>query len=358
MQRYENDIEYYNAQLFNPVDAQPVDAFISDIRSQAIIDRPQDWQCSIVRFDVTSSMIPPMLLPMAVAPQQVAGFYPSRLRVGLEHLGVTYSAPVTVYAFGSDLFGAVYGVEELMARFNDALASAYALIPAPTSTQAPLFVFDARTQLVSLYYQATYVLSANPITIWLNSAAYAYVASMPAQIFRGYNNPDGRDFSMFVAAPGAIQLPPSGAGRAGLPVVVQAWAGVVYAIIQQGISVASMNGVRSILITTSMPISSEALPVSGISGQQNSTYSSNSLPILSDFVIGGADPSENPVVDRIQITYLPTAEYRMVQMRGAEPLKRVDLRFFYTLLDGTIKQLVLPPGGHVSAKIVFRRVAR
>ena len=361
MQRHpstnEDDLVYYNANLFNPTGGQPVPAFISDIRSQAVIDRPEDWQVSVVRFDVTSGLMPPMTLPMGVPPTNTPGVYPSALRVVLRYLGVDYAAAVQVFCFSADLFGAVYGLDELAARFNTALATAYALIPGPSSSEPPVIAFNAVTQLFTLYYQATYVTAANPIEIYLNAQAYGYLQILSAAFF-GWSSPSGRDFRIQVESPGAITLPPSAPppGRAGYPTIVQAIAGEVRALSQQGVSTASTNGVRSILITTSMPISSESLPASSLAGQQNSTYSSNSLPILSDFVVGGSDPAENPVADRLQITYLPTAEYRMIQMRGLEPIKRVDLKFYYTLLSGELRQLSIPPGGHVSAKLMFRRV--
>lgn len=354
MPEQQSDIVYYNASLFNPGGAQPVEAYISDIRSQAVIDTPEDWQVSVVRFDITSSLVPPMIIPMSIPPTNVPGVYASSLRVTLRHLGIDYSAPVFIFCFSSSLFGAVYAIDELLTRYNTALATAYALVPAPPSTAAPIFVFNPVTQLITLYYQATYVTAVNPIEIYLDTQAYGYVVSLPAA-FLGWNTPSGRDFRIQVETSSALTIPAVGA-RAGYPSVVQALAGEVRALSQSGVSLASTNGVRSILITTSMPISSESLPSTSLAGAQNSGYSSNSLPILSDFIVGGSDPSENPAVDRVQITYLPTAEYRMIQMRGVEPLKRVDLRFFFTLLDGEIRQLSIPPGGHVSAKLLFRRV--
>jgi hypothetical protein len=350
----EDDVVYYNASLFNPGSGQPVEAYISDIRSQAVIDRPEDWQVSVVRFDITSSLVPPMIVPMAVPATNVPGTYASSLRVVLRHLGIDYSASVQIFCFSLSLFGAVYSIDELLSRYNTALATAFAAVPAPPSAAAPIFVFNPVTQLITLYYQATYVTAVNPIEIYLDTQAYGYVVSLPAA-FLSWNDPSGRDFRIQVETSSALTIPAVGA-RAGYPSVVQALAGEVRALSQAGVSLASMNGVRSILITTSMPISSEALPSTSLAGAQNAGYSSNSLPILSDFIVGGSDPSENPSVDRVQITYLPTAEYRMIQMRGVEPLKRVDLRFFFTLLDGEIRQLLIPPGGHVSAKLLFRRV--
>jgi hypothetical protein len=176
--------------------------------------------------------------------------------------------------------------------------------------------------------------------------------SMPAAFF-GYNNPSGLDYRLQLESSIAKALPPVGVARAGLPVRVQGIPDPAQSISQQGVSLASMNGVRSVFVTTTMPINNENLPTT-TAGAQNVGTSSNALPILSDFLLG-ADPAANPVVDRITVEYLPTAEYRMVQMRGEGSLDRVDLKFWYTLFDGRVFEVLLPPGGFASAKIMFRR---
>lgn len=343
------DLVYYNAALFNPASGQPIPASVSDTRGAAIIESPELWQCSVVRFDISASLLPPIVLPMPGPP--AVGSVPSNLVVTLRHLGIDYQAVVSVFSASPLTYGFMYSGDELMTRLNQALATAFAAIPGPSSSEPPVFVFNPVTQLITLYFQSTYATAADPVEIYLNSAAYQYVLSLPAG-FLGYNTPSGRDFLIQPGASSVVTLPALGS-RAGYPTLVQAVAGEVRALTQAGPSTGAWNGVRSIVITTSLPVNSENLPGSSLVSQ-NTSYSNNNLPILSDFILGG-EPSENPISDRIQVTYLPTAEYRMVQLRGREPLKRLDLKWFYSLYDGTLRELLLPPGGHASAKILFRR---
>lgn len=346
------DVVYYNATLFNPSTGQPVPAYISDTRSQAIINHPNKFECSIVRFDLSADLLPPAVAPMPPFPGgALPADLPSLLRVTLRYLGVDYQTIVLIGVVSADTYGFVYAIDELTRRVNTALATSFAAIPGPSSTAPPQLIFDPKTQLLSLYYQATYVTAGNPIEIWVNSSLYKYMVSIPAA-FAGYNNANGRDFRIQVESNSALTIPAVGA-RAGYPSTIQAVAGEVRQLQQAGPSMNSWNGVRSLFITTSMPINAESLPTNPLLAQ-NSSYSSNTLPILSDFVLG-VDPGTNPVVDRISVAYLPTAEYRMVQMRGNEPLTRVDLKWFYTLFDGTIREVLIPPGGFCSAKIMFRR---
>lgn len=341
---------YYNASLFNPTTSGVIPAAIDDTRSQAIIKRPDEWQCSIVRFDLSANQLPPIVLPMPQPP--VAGAnVPSLLTVTLSYLGADYQQTVLVDSLSISTYGFLYSYDELTKRINAALATAFALIPGPSSTAPPVLVFNAITQMFVLFYQATYVTAGNPIQIWLNHVAYKYVESLPA-FFASYNQPLGKDFRLQVEVDSALTLPAVGA-RAGYPSIVQAIAGEVRSITQVAPSLSSTNGVRSIVITTTMPIVSENLPTS-TGSIQNQSYSSNSLPVLTDFLLT-AEPGANPVQDRISVAYLPTAEYRMVQMRGNEALTRIDLKFFFTLFDGSLRELTLPPGGYLSAKLLFRR---
>lgn len=343
------DIVYYNATLFAPTSGGVIPAAVSDIRGTPIIETPEHWQASVVRFDISSSLLPPVTLPMP-GPPVLGPNVPTSLVVTLRYLGVSYPATVLINCRDLASYGDAYSIDDVVARINAAFAVAYAAIPAPPASAAPAFGFDAVSQLISLYFQDTYN-GASPIEIYVNSALYNYVLSIPAD-FYGFNLPSGLDFRFKTYETSATRLV-AAAPRTGLPVIVNTMAGNVLSLVQEGSSLQAWSGARSIVITTSMPINPEALPQSSLLSQ-NQSYSSNSIPILSDFLLS-TNPGENPVVDRINIAYLPSAEYRMIQLKGREALKRVDLKFFYTKNDGTLRELFLPPGGHASAKIMFRR---
>lgn len=343
-----SNLVYYNASLIAPSDSKTIPAAISDTRSEALISKPEAWECSIVRFDISAGLLPPIVVPMPVPP--LIGTTPSRLIATLRSLGIDYKAPLNFFVSSAETSGFVYSIDEFITRLNAAYATAFAAMPPVVGVSSPpIFAFDPITQLITMYAQASYV--GGP-EIYANSQLYNYLISMPAAFF-SYNGANDRDFRIQIEASSAKLLPAAGVGRAGYPISIQNVANTVQSISQAGISLSSMNGVRSVFITTTMPINSEALATTSTAAQ-NSNYSSNSLPILTDFLVS-TEPETNPVVDRIVLAYLPTAEYRMAQMRGAEPLVRVDLKWFYTLYDGTIREVFLPPGGSCSAKIMFRR---
>jgi hypothetical protein len=346
------NLVYYNAALFAPSDGKIVEAAISDTRSEPIVGRPEDFECSIIRFDISASLLPPIVVPMPQPP--LLGTTPSNLLATLSYLGVDYQEPLLFAVASVETSGFVYAIDELINSLNFAFGLAYVNLIAAVGaiagiTNAPVFAFDPVTQLISLYLETAW--AGSGVTIWTNSQLYQYIVSFLAN-FSGYNNLNGKDFELREYTISAKLLPAPGA-RVGYPSLLNAIANPLIQLSQTAPSLGSMNGVRSIYITTSMPIDSEALPTS-ITPGQSANNSTNKDKIMSDFLIA-TEPATNPVQDRISVSYLPQAEYRMIQMRGTQPLYLIDLKWWYTLQDGTKREMLIPPGGSANAKLLFRR---
>jgi len=276
---------------------------------------------------------------------------PSLLKVTLRSLGVDYQQIVQVFSPSQETYGFVFSIDELLTRINTAFAAAFAaMVPVAGVTSPPILAFNPQTQLISMYYQETYATA--PVEIYVNTPLYNLIRSIPAALL-GQNLASGKDFIIQTAASSVVRIPTIAAGRPGYPVTVQAVTDPVDAITQAGISLQAMNGVRTIYISTNLPIAREETPsTTGVA--QNANSSSNSESILTDFLMS-TDADENPVVDRINISYLPTAEYRMIQMQGMVRIKEIKLDWFYTLFDGSTRRMTIPPGGVCSVKLMFRR---
>ena len=346
------NLVYYNAALFAPSDGKVVPASISDTRSEPIVGKPEDFECSIIRFDISANLLPPIVVPMASL--AIGPAVPSQLEATLRYLGVDYQQPLLFGVVDVTTSGFVYAIDEMVNSLNAAYLAAYtALIAAVGAiagiTSPPIFAFDPKTQLISIYLEVGW--AASGVEIWMNSQLYQYFVSFVADFF-GYNNASGRDFRLRKTSSSAIALP-AATFRIGYPSSINAIVNPMISMSQTAPSLASMNGVRSIYITTSMPIDSEALPTS-IAPGQNANNSTNKEKIMSDFLVA-TEPETNPVQDRISVSYLPTAEYRMIQMRGTQPLYLIDLKWWYTLQDGTAREMSIPPGGSANAKLLFRR---
>ena len=350
----DDEVIYYNGSLFLAYDENLAPAQINDIRSDYIIKHPELYEMSVVRFDITTAYLPAVIAPMANAIPAL-GFQPTQWWVSFVFGGNTYSQQVTIEVATEATYGFIYTIDAVLGNVNIALATAFAAIPGVTVTNPPIFAFDPTTQLINIYYGQDYLTVVGAPEVWLNSTLYSYLPTFPNNAFNGYNNANKLDARLNLNATQSVFL---GAGPAyvGEPYIVNA-ALIANCIKmpQSGIVMDSWSSIRSIYITsTTLPVKREFIPTSNNALGQTRNASENSLPIISDFLLS-SDVEINPIVDRVRITYLPTAEYRMINMTCGLELKRLDMKFWFSDHNGVSREMFLAPGGYVSVKLMFRR---
>jgi hypothetical protein len=119
------------------------------------------------------------------------------------------------------------------------------------------------------------------------------------------------------------------------------------------------NTLQSIIITTTLPVRNEFVPLSSnqpnkvINTQGNTSGLSyiSSIPVLTDFLV----PIDRFGQQNQRVFYLPTAEFRWSDFIYSLPLDRLSFNFYYQIADQSISQLTLPPGSYCSMKILLRR---
>ena len=349
-----SDVIYYNAGLFVPDSSPATPAEIADIRSVPILEIPGDYDMSVIRFDVSTGLLPASIVPMDNPVPSLGANVPTKLWVTLFQAGIAYSTQVNIDVFALATYGFIYGIDDLLLRINTAFATSLAAIFAPGVASPPVLCYNSSTKLISMYVGSDYLAAGAP-QIWVNSILFNYITTMPVQTFVGFGSANHMDFRIQVDSSLSIFLGP-GPVYNNEPLLVNQLALVgAIKIPQSGIVLDSWSSIRSIYITTSsLPITAEQLPTNVLSTKQSTSSSSNSGNIVSDFLYS-SDPTENPIVDRIKIVYLPTAEYRMISLNGGSAIKSIDLKFWYTDKNNISYPLFLPPGGYASVKILFRR---
>ena len=80
-----------------------------------------------------------------------------------------------------------------------------------------------------------------------------------------------------------------------------------------------------------------------INGSGNNAVSSN---LITDFVVD---------YYRQNIIYVPSAEYRRIEMVGSEPLSNLDLSIYWKTREGEFVPFLLASGGSCSIKIMFEK---
>jgi hypothetical protein len=330
------NLVYYNATVVNNTTG-PLPAVVNDTRAQAIIHAPERWELSIVRFDVDTSLIPVAKLPMQQASIQ------------LTDLSVTFFNSDTAELVGPT-YGVSYtlGLETSMQSVVDCINSAfrnYASLGGPKPSDPPYIWYNAELELLQIFAPSSWI--GSPIEIFVNKTMRRYLRGLP---FIAYGQPNGRDFRLAIES--SWQAAES--ARPGFPAAIQqpyASGGLVYKT-QEAKTLSSWSAARSIYLTTdSFPVQSESIPNSVLLSNRGSV-SSSSIPIVTDFIF----PTDgNPAADRDRLEYLPTAEYRMIQLGGREPIMRVNLQAWWTDFAGNSYPILLSEQGSFSAKVLFRK---
>lgn len=336
---------YYNTAYTNSeTTARP--AVIKEARDRAILDEPAKWQASIVRFDVSTNSIPVAVIKQVGLPPGAA----TDCYVTLNFAGINYTQNVLLTKSQTENFNFVYSYQHWIDNVNTALALAFAAIPAPGATQeAPIFVLDPTTSLIRLYVSSRYLLTdANPITISMNDKLYRYFRGFEA-FFNGNATANFKDYDLIVLPNNAFALPPAGQ-RQTYPVSITS-AHYVYYSSQEKPNLGSWNPVRSLIITSDLLPTRPEFVQSDIKSNVPYVLTGNSRPILTDFI---QDQSSDPAARGVTV-YLPTAEYRMIDLFGDNPIYNIDLQISWTDFEGNIYPIMLAPGETFGVKLMLRR---
>jgi len=352
------DLSYFNFSLYNGGD-RPILANIIDTRDTAVLDRPADFELSVVRFNVPINSIPTSLIPFTGNP-----LVPTEtiLRVGIGYQGAIVYQNVLLtttnrpeeYIFPS---GAIFTYGQLLEYVNDAFALVYAqlvlLYPALTLTAPPVYVFDPVSLLINLYIPDEYTdftPNPSPFTIHLNEPMFEhFLCNVRARL----TQPGGViDWQLIISNDTIKTTAP--APRIGLPPNL-ATVPSLYVLYQDAPSIERWNCLKNIVLTSSLvPIIPEyvAPPGRASGSSQNSNTQQGSLPIITDFLALGA---LDPLRDRVVVEYIPSGEYRMVSLVGASPIYRLDISVYWVDTYGGIHPLFITPLTGFDVKVMFRR---
>lgn len=264
---------------------------------------------------------------------------------------------------------------------------------APITT--PYMEYNPDSQLISLvtstaYHNVNYSDQDQPLKIWFNTILWNFFTNFE-KIYNGNTpaayNTNGKNYNIIIK--------PTGINNAVIPAVFEDFGVDVsgYRMTQEFVSLYDWNSLRNIVFFTSaIPIRSEGIPAdifapwnvsttynSGVRvSYNNSTYqslvnnnvgnqpdispsywsiasnigSSASLqPILTDFQLSVISGTEA----RSYAQYVPTSEYRLIDMTGTTPLNNIDIQVYWQDKFRTLYPLYINPLDSLDVKILFRR---
>lgn len=338
-------LRYSNVSFYNN-NSIPVQAITTETRTTPILDKSNDWFVSIIRFDVDSHT-----LPINVPLMQTGSLTNTQSVITLRYLGVSYSQVVTLPPFIPQdqlyTFPTIYNYNDWLFRVNLAAALAFASIG--IAGDPPKFIYDANTGLIDLFVDGNYISGVvNKVEIFMNQQLFTYFTNF-AHDYQPINTTDPLLKYRIVINDDNTIVQPAVGSRQGLPISVQTTINL-YLINDTAPSTGSWSSVRSLILqSTLLAVKPETLPNNN---NQNNFASNNTLPILSDFLV----PIENKVTDfRIVNEYLPTAQYRYLDLISETALTSIDIKFSWSDFTGNIYPLYMLPNTSFSVKLLFQK---
>jgi len=328
-----------------------------------ICNNPNDYYCSIQRFEVPCSSIPVIAYVVWTDADNVVtdvnkGVYSFTLRYE-----DTYSDQIfyefipqverpnnipptgTVGQTFSDYYF-VFDYSWFIRFMNTALARAVvslkALVPALSGLTDPFFYYDPKTQLITLYADSAFYdeALANPVYIYFNSICIPILTGFPFNSVSS-GSANGADEYFIIQNHNTLNQ--------------QTINGVLYDLMsQEYVSVSYWSPLQSIVLSTSMNIVSESFSIS-YGTTTNQSQNVNYQNILTDFIPDLSGANEAGISSKIFIFNAPTTMYRPFQFKQQNPLYIVSLTVSFTDIFGNTYPLYIQKYNNVNVKLQFMK---
>lgn len=406
-----DDHIYYNIEIRKDPNLNlPVPARYIDRRADPILDIPEEYHLSIVRATIPGEYIPLFIYPN-IGAEGSKVVDNTKFSVTLSTGGndyrqfIVYVSPNIFYPSTSERYYYIYSFQGFINMINTALLGAFnalkAANPGNTVTQAPYMIYDNKTFLVSLIVQPQYI---NNVQIFFNDRLYSLFESFNV-IYGNFGSlaPNGKNVEFVVSQTknncfcqceflevgttnGSPNLTSVGLFTPALSGSIVSGSGIppnttalfvnanlmtlsanatATATIQAKFEQCNLLEVRQdyqttylwtdvksiVVVTTLVPIKEEFTPAVN----QTTASTDDFLRILTDFeppITLGSDI-------RSVYTYVPTAEYRRIDMKGKAPLNMFDVSIYWRDKDGVLHDIVIPAFGQgASIKFLFEKKAK
>ena len=399
---------YYDLDVVNSVQpslttsqsSQPNRLTFTEVRSSPILDNPSDYFLSIVRFSLDTAGSMPLFVPqielqnqVGAAPWNNTTYYVSveynppaapadrliaKKRVIYVPQSNVYLPPNASPVSLSEATQPYYwcnNIQTFICMINEALKDAYADIIAQAAAAAPVITLPA-----------TWVAGNEPYMLWDSDAALATLVTQQdlfeqeclnlgtAEGFVYFNNPLFLLFSSFQAIHNYTYDPTplsvndgeanyllkvfnkkGGAGNNYVATAVNT--GPPYNALymrQPYCTGATMCPIQSLVFTTSLlPVLPQliGIPRTQINNNSSSGQNDNLSNEITDLVVNldkGTEYFPN-------VIYLPTAQYRLIDLQGNAPLYGIQINVAWKDIYGIYHDFFLQNGCSCSLKILFQR---
>lgn len=374
------------------------DPVVSDYgvtKTEPILDNCSDYYCSVVRFTIPLDEVPLLICP--IVPNQPIPRNPdlTPLIIGIQFGNsfdpATYWSQSVIYLpYNATInplqkpvqnqptqvitpYYFIYSYQNIVDMFNQALNAAYihsglaALFP---FLLGPYFEFNPETNLFSLIVPSFFTTATLPALfqprIFMNLAAETFLFSFNTIQNVAYPldstlHPLGNDVFFLTEASISNQYYPPGVvvptptSPTGITPALPATS-FYYKYTQEYSIIEYWSSLRRILIfSNTIPVKNEYVPatnnlVNSINIDQSGV--NVSYPILTDFV---PNISSTAGDSRSIAYYVPSSQYRLIDMISTNPLQKIDMRIFWEDREGNLYPLLISLYQQASFKLAFIR---
>ena len=298
---------YLNTEVNNST-TTPLECRYKQTYTDAVLDTPGEYYLTFERFHISSQDIPLKIVETFSGISQTGWTF--TLSGAADHTQEvlyvpenTYSAPNPTSFDSNNRFFWVYSIHHMLTLFNTALSTAHASLFAAqpaVGANPPFFRWISGSKYLQLIVPQTY--RTNSIEFFVNDQM--------TDFFVGFNGSfDSTDITKYFK----IYIYNDGSNSTTI-------SSINYDLIQEYTEVFDQNiaSFKSLVLTTqSLPINMEQVATPN--------NPNGFLPILTDFLpdVSGILPF------REAISYYPDGPYRILDLKGNNPLYRVDWQVFW-----------------------------
>lgn len=327
-----SEIIYLDTTIYND-SPQIQPASISITRQNPILINPKFYKMSVIRFDINCRNVPCIL-------------FNDQFRVSYIYNNVQYDAfllpPIDLdqnnsgwYDRPDDFIRAInLAFENVHNQLNLAVPSLNLLV------SPSVYINDNNN--VSIVFEQKYI-DTQTIFIYFSRQLYDKIDGFPMII---NSLAQMRIIGIEI---NYIENSIKNSNNIGLPIKYSNINTNLYRLNNFSFNISMLNDVRSIYISSNIPVDFENVINLDTNNQQNVQKTTENR--ITDFLFYA---SSNPYDSRNRTTYIPNV-YRYINMSGNEPLKSFNIEVFYESYDKKSYRLKLLPDTSMSVKILFEK---
>ena len=335
------DNYYYNISIVNNDKVSQLAQF-QQILTNQIIQNPEDYYISCIRFSLNTTTIPIFL------------FKDDSYFITMKYNGFRFSAPVVFTGFTVPQLGKpIFSYQAFIDMINDTFITVYNGLAALTTlpvgaSQPPYLIYNSQSNLISLYAQDRYdtvVNATDPVEVFCNTILGDFFFSFWYYFF-GENTPTKTDLKWIIKNIHNSNTTLDPTVPTGYIKMTQDFSTLFnWPNISSIAFKSNLMNVRPeyITIANSTAFLSNSNSNTAGSGIPSTNQITDFIPSLS---------AQDPAGWRGGLTYVPSAQYRLLDLLGNNQ-NAIDITIVWKDNQNNEYTLAIPPGGVANIKLAF-----